>query len=263
MNKVLSLITTICLLSCTAVYSQDSVKKAAPKKVYTAVRTIAPGTKPVVATSWKKSPYGPPVPGTYRYKKMHPELAAKADSAKPKPAYITPVTAQPVATDNSLNGQYNALLKVTERWQQNQVLAFHKSVMDTINFQKRKLKETQSALATATKTIASLQGDVSSKEQTLTESQNKVNSVSFLGMPMAKGTYNVIMWGLVLVLGGSLAAVIFLSASSRREAAYRIQLHDELNTEFQAYKVKANEKEKKLARELQTERNKLDDLMGR
>lgn len=262
MNKVLSLLTTICLLSCTVVYSQDSVKRAAPKKVYTTVKPVVPGAKPAVTTPWKPKAYGPPVPGTYRYKKMHPELT-KGDSTKPKPAYIAPAATQPVVTDNSLNGQFNALLKVTEHWQQNQVLAFHKNYMDTLNTQKHKLREVQTALATATATISSLRGDVSSKDQTLSESQAKVNSVSFLGIPMGKATYNVIMWGLVLVLGGSLAAVIFLSASSRREATYRTQLHDELSNEFQAYKVKANEKEKKLARELQTERNKLDELMGR
>lgn len=88
MNKVLSVITTISLLSCAIVYGQDSVKKAAPKKAYTVVKPVAPGAKPVAVTAWKKSSYGPPVPGTYRYKKMHPELAAKTDSTKPKAATI-------------------------------------------------------------------------------------------------------------------------------------------------------------------------------
>jgi hypothetical protein len=40
-------------------------------------------------------------------------------------------------------------------------------------------------------------------------------------------------------------------------------LYNELDEEYKAYKVKSNEKEKKLARELQTERNKLDELLGR
>ena len=41
------------------------------------------------------------------------------------------------------------------------------------------------------------------------------------------------------------------------------KLYSELEDEFKAYKTKAIDKEKKLARELQTERNKLDELLGR
>jgi hypothetical protein len=71
------------------------------------------------------------------------------------------------------------------------------------------------------------------------------------------------MWGLVIGCGAVLAIVIITSAKYRHDAHYRIKLYDELSEEFHAYKAKANEKEKKLARELQTERNKLDELLGR
>jgi hypothetical protein len=71
------------------------------------------------------------------------------------------------------------------------------------------------------------------------------------------------MWGLVIAFGLALLIVILRTGGAVREAKYRTKLYDELTEEFQAYKAKANEKEKKLARELQTERNKVDELMGR
>ena len=71
------------------------------------------------------------------------------------------------------------------------------------------------------------------------------------------------MWGLVVFFGVIAFAVIARSAGYRREATYRTQLYTELEEEFKTFKTKANDKEKKLARELQTERNKLDDLLGR
>jgi hypothetical protein len=71
------------------------------------------------------------------------------------------------------------------------------------------------------------------------------------------------MWGLVIVFGLTAAIVIARSGAHSREAKYRIKLYNELDEEYKAYKVKSNEKEKKLARELQTERNKLDELLGR
>jgi len=185
--------------------------------------------------------------------------------AKQQPATTRPIQQPAVAApvDNSLNGLYNAVLKKTYYYQQDPIGAFHRAYMDTLNLERKKLREANNKLATQAKTIADLQSSVSTKDESLSQTQSKANSISFLGIPFSKATYNIMMWGLVLVLGGSLAAVIFLSASSRKEAVYRTQLHDELSGEFAAYKAKANEKEKKLARELQTERNKLDELLGR
>ena len=71
------------------------------------------------------------------------------------------------------------------------------------------------------------------------------------------------MWGLVVILVVVAVVLISRSAVYRNEAKYRTQLYTEIEEDFKNYKVKANEKEKKLARELQTERNKLDELMGK
>lgn len=231
MNKPICLITCL-LLSAVITYGQDSVKRT--------VKTTVASAKPVTIAPVK------PVLKVYT----------------PRPRF-TPLPAQPTVVDNSLNGQYNSVYKMAEHWQQGAILAFHKSFVDTLNTERRKLRDANAKLAEQAKTIADLQGTAGNKEQSLTDLQKKVNTISFLGIPMTKSAYNILMWGLVLVLGGSLAAIIFLSASARREAAYRTQLHTELTEEFAAYKAKANEKEKKLARELQTERNKLDELTGK
>jgi len=70
------------------------------------------------------------------------------------------------------------------------------------------------------------------------------------------------MWGLVIVLGTALGTVIYLSGANRHEASRRRQEYDDLILEFQSYKAKTTEREKKLGRELQTERNKVDELLG-
>jgi hypothetical protein len=223
MNKLLYLITGL-LLSAVITYGQDTVRRGTKA-------TIAP-VKPVL--------------------KVY----------TPRPA-ITQLPPVPAIIDNSLSGQYTAVYKMAERWQQAPLATLHKSYTDTINADRKKLKEANTKVTEQAKTIADLQGSAGNKEQNLTDLQKKVNSISLLGIPMTKSAYNILMWGLVLVLGGSLAAVIYLSASNKREAAYRISEHEALTAEFAAYKAKANEKEKKLARELQTERNKLDELTGK
>ena len=225
-------------------YSQDTTKK-----VVTAKPAV---TKPVV----KYNPYA----------KKYPKPAANATQT-PGAAPVTPAVQRPAATqaatDKSLRGQYQYLLTKVYNYQQPLVSALFKNYTDTLTITRRQLKEAQATLSAQAKSIDTLKKSATEKDQTLTQSNARVNEVSLLGMPITKSTYNLIMWGLVIVFGAIAAIVIARSGSHSREAKYRVKLYNELEEEFKAYKVKANEKEKKLARELQTERNKLDELLGK
>jgi hypothetical protein len=216
-------------------HAQDSVKKA-------------PVAKPAVVNPYSKYKYKPAA-GVYS--------SRVADSTK------TAIAKVAAPTDNSLNGQYQYLLTKVYFYQQPLLNAFHKSITDTLIQARQGLKASQVKLVIARKTIDSLQNSIKATAQTLTESNQKVDEVSFIGIPVTKETYNWIMWGLVLVFGATAAIVIARSGASTREATYRTQLYSELEEEYRVYKAKAVEKEKKMARELQTERNKIDELLGR
>jgi len=207
--------------------AQDSVKKVA-KPVYKPVKPRSYSTQPAATGS-----------------------------------YTTQQPVAPVNTDKSLNGQYQYLSSKVYNYQRPQLAAFYKNATDTLRTERKKVKDLQAKLAEQGKSMQTLQSDVTAKEQSLSESNAKVDAISLLGFPVSKSLYNTIMWGLVIVFGVLAAVVILQSGSARREAKYRIKLYDELDEEYKAYKVKANEKEKKLARELQTERNKVDELLGR
>jgi hypothetical protein len=198
----------------------------------------------------------------------------KPAAAQPKPvqakrvqpfrAYHRP-TAEDSALmrDKSLNGQYKYLLTKLYHYQEPFVTSLYKNLRDTMNIDRKKLQEAETKLAAQTKINKDLQSDVTEKDKSLGQSNARVNAVNFLGIYIDKSVYNLIMWGLVIVFGATAAIVIARSGSHSREARYRISLYNELDEEFKTYKAKANDKEKKLARELQTERNKVDELMGR
>jgi hypothetical protein len=221
-------------------HGQDSTKTAQPK---TTSQTIV-----------KKPAYVPAA--------VKPAVQVPTQQA-PATNQVLPAVTQPAVVDNSIRGQFAELLKKTYRYQQPALMEYNKNLMDTLNTEKRKFREAQTRLAAQAKVIANLQNNVSTKDQNLSQTQNKANEISFLGISLSKTLFSLIMWGLVLVLAVALATVIYLSGSNKHEAAYRIKLYEELDEEFKAYKVKANEKEKKLARELQTERNKVDELMSK
>ncbi|EOR92825.1 : hypothetical protein [Arcticibacter svalbardensis MN12-7] len=166
----------------------------------------------------------------------------------------------------SLTSQYNEMLSKTRTLDgyklvnPTRLTNLWRSATDSLKREQRKLRQAEAKLNTLTTSVGTLKKTLTTNEEALAASTLKLDQVSFLGMPVDKSTYNLIMWGAVLLLGIALFVSVFQSTSARKEARYRVKLFEELSTEFQTYKVKANEREKKLARELQDERNKLDDL---
>jgi len=248
MNKHLLLTITVLIAmitgSVTATFAQDTTAKKKPA-------TLKPNAIPPIVKSspaaLKNPAVTPPAPAKPTYY-AQPKATA-ADSALQK--------------DKSLNGQYQYLLSKLYHYQQPLVAALWKNMKDTLNTERRQLKEAKASLAEQGKNVESLKSDANNKEQALNESNAKRDEISLLGIPFTKATYNLVMWGLVIVFGVVAVIVIARSGAHSREAKYRIKLYEELDEEYKAFKAKANEKEKKLARELQTERNKLDELLGR
>jgi hypothetical protein len=228
-------------------YAQDTTKKAK----FTA--------RAVTYNPYTKKYYYKKTPATVTQSAGNATESATVTPTQQQPAVQQPVDSAPV--DKSLRGQYQYLLTKVYNHQP-LISALFKNYSDTLSATRRQLKEAQATLAAQTKTIDTLKAAAATKDQTLTESKAKVDEVNLLGMPLTKATYNLIMWGLVIGFGAIAAIVIARSGSHSREAKYRVKLYEELEEEYRTYKAKANEKEKKLARELQTERNKLDELLG-
>jgi len=172
-------------------------------------------------------------------------------------------------TDPSLNGQYQFMLKKSKSLygakliNPNRLSSLWKSVNDTLKKERKQLQEARQEIKAQAGNISSLKGEVTGKESSLANATASVNEIKFLGISFNKGTYNTIVWSIIIVLGIGLAFVIFQSGKLRHEAKYRTELYQEVADEFQAYKVKAKDKEMKLARELQDERNKWDEGRGR
>jgi len=233
--------------------AQDTVKKATSKPLSKpAVTATKPVTSGVPINPKTGRPYTKWGYGT-QAKTTQPQ---KADTTKP-PVALQPVT--PVVTDKSLNGQYHYLLTKVYNYQQPFIAAFWKNVRDSLNSSRQQLKAAKEKLAASDQSVSQLKSEVSASKTEL----SNADSVDFFGISFSKNGYSTLMWSLVAILGGLAAIVIFRSGSARSEATYRTKLYAELEEEFKTYKAKANEKEKKLARELQTERNKVDELMGR
>jgi hypothetical protein len=255
--------------------AQDSVKKTIVKKT-TVTKPVIPAVKPgaipinpKTGKPYSKYGYGSHAK-TYRTQQKADSIKKAAALASPihvssttvatTPPDIKPDTPlAPPRVDKSLNGQYQYLLTKVYNYQKPFVEAMWKNFTDTLKSTRNQLKESNSKITEQNKTIATLQADVAAKEQTISHT----DTISLLGIALSKSNYNIIMWGLVIVIGIIAGVVTAQSGGARKEGRYRTALYNELDEEFKTFKAKANEKEKKLARELQTERNKVDELTGR
>lgn len=104
--------------------------------------------------------------------------------------------------------------------------------------------------------IGSLKDELKQTQDDLKRVNEEKDAIRFLGMPFSKGSYKALMWGIVAIL--LLALLIFIykfrnSNATTREANKRLR---ETEKEFDAYRAKALEKEQRLGRMLQDERNK-------
>ncbi|MES2874580.1 MAG: hypothetical protein V4708_12720, partial [Bacteroidota bacterium] len=138
-----------------------------------------------------------------------------------------------------------------------------KNISDTLNKERALVNETRAKLGSNDQAVLASKTELENAKKELALSAARVDQISLLGIYVEKRTYNMIMWGLVFLLAGSMAFAFYRTNSSVKEARYRTGLYNDLSEEFQKHKINSNEKEKKLARELQTERNRIAELTAR
>ncbi len=266
----------LCVFVCSAAQAQDTTKKAEPEKK----------AEPVTQQAVSKPTVQPTTKPLYRHHSISPAVNPSATTTNPARQVAKPATQQPATPTTkdttqpdlktpadpnqlnakSLNNQYQYMLTKTFRFQQPLLAALWKNVNDTLSKVRNDAKIALAKQSTNAKLIDSLKtaaANTSKEPEASGSSSSPSDTISLLGISMSKSSYNLVMISLVVGLAIALAIVIGTTAKHKHEARHRTELYEEIEEEFKAYKAKATEKELKLARELQTERNKLDELLGR
>ncbi len=170
----------------------------------------------------------------------------------------------------SLDTQYQNIVEKANNYQEYKVINqtkiknLWKNTTDTLKAKQTKLNQLQNQLLIQKSEIDKLNKLLTEKDNNLSAALNTKDEILLLGfLPLSKSSYQTTMWGLIAILGGLSTFLIIRTKGFRSEAIYRTKLFNDLNEEFKNFKTKANDNEKKLARALQDERNKLDELYRR
>ena len=170
-----------------------------------------------------------------------------------------------LATSNFIEDEFDNLIESSNNYQGYKVVDYDALIELRDNTKrhvqdlKNELQEEQGIISSQNEEIENLENQLADTQEDLQRVNEEKDAINFLGMPFSKGSYMALMWGIVGVL--ILALLFFIyqfknSNATTKEARHRL---NETEKEFDAYRAKALEKEQRLGRMLQDEKNKAKD----
>ncbi len=155
------------------------------------------------------------------------------------------------------SGNYNNGAKRYKVIERPKLERFKKQLSDSVTSLKSKISTLNKRIDDQTSEISSLNTNLSSTQKNLENTNLEKDSMNFFGSQMSKGSYQTMMWTIAAVLLLGLLLFIFRFKNSNTLTRQAKRKLTELELDFDDYKRKALEKEQKLGRQLQDERNKL------
>jgi len=131
-----------------------------------------------------------------------------------------------------------------------------KNVLDSLNAASKKAGELNATISGHETTISSLNEKLDNATNSLSSVTEEKDSMSFLGMLVAKTTYNLILW---TIIGGLLLLFLLFVYKFRRSNTLTQEAKtalSEVEVEYEDHRRRALEREQKISRQLQDEINK-------
>jgi hypothetical protein len=135
-----------------------------------------------------------------------------------------------------------------------------KIVLDTMTAKQAAIRKSQAE-------ANNLQAELNKNIETLKAKENSMNDIVFasthirvLGIDFDKGFFAGMFGAILIIAGLVLAGVLYSMKVLKKNLNEKESLATAISTEYEEYKRKAMDKQTKLSRELQNERNKLQEL---
>ena len=163
---------------------------------------------------------------------------------------------------NPVEEDFNNLIESSNDYQgfkvvdYNELISLRNRTSQRFNKQNEEIITQQTTLENQQREVDSLRTELTNNRQELSRINEDKDSITFLGIPFSKGGYMAFMWGLVALL---VLALLFFIYRYKQSHTHTVEARNNLITtekEFDIYREKALEKEQRLGRQLQDERNK-------
>ena len=166
----------------------------------------------------------------------------------------------------TLRSQFQEILDKSESYTEYKVIKrtsltrYSRAVQDSLNARKSEIGSLKSTVADQKSQIGTLSSRITELEAQLAKSEELRESLSFLGLNLTKGTYHTLVW---VIIAGLSAFGVFAYSSfvrSNKITSKTKKEYEKLDVEYDEHKKRSHEKQIKMGRELQTERNNVEEL---
>jgi hypothetical protein len=169
----------------------------------------------------------------------------------------TSAPAQNQVFSGTIEEQFDVLLKNSFPYEnfknvRDNLPRFKKNTLDSLKSLQEQIQDQKGTIENQKANIDSLKLALSNTKEIVSQR----DSISFLGMPIEKGTYNITVWSIIIVLIILLFFFIQRYKSNIQTAKENKDAADEIREEFEQHRKKAMEREQKLKRDLQDELNR-------
>lgn len=157
-------------------------------------------------------------------------------------------------TSNS--GNYNANGISYEVVKLSNIEKIRQNVLDSLKVYNKKTAELNATIAESEATINTLNKKLEETSNNLMTVNEEKDSISFLGIMIAKGTYNFLLW---TIITGLLLLLLFFIYKFRQSNILTQEAKtglSDLEIEYEDHRRRALEREQKISRQLQDELNK-------
>ena len=163
---------------------------------------------------------------------------------------------------NSIENQFDKIYRTSTSYQVYKVISkkayqgLKVNVLDSLNSSKKIILEKERLLKEEKNTIEETKKLLSKTQLDLETANQKENSISLFGLQLSKISYNLLLWGIIILLLLGLSYFIFKFIKSNvltKEAKNNLI---NVEAEFELHRKKSLVREQKLRRQLQDEINK-------
>ena len=168
----------------------------------------------------------------------------------------------PASINGNLNQQFDYVFQKSNSFQEYKVIKkeyfalLKENSTDSVNRFKKELEQLKGNFLAYDKNLQSLKDTLATTKSSLEEVKNAQNNMNFFGISVAKSSYSMIMWGIVLALLFLSLIILFRFKNAKTIANESLRNFEKLEEDFEDFKRKSLEKEQKLGRQLQDEINK-------
>ena len=133
-------------------------------------------------------------------------------------------------------------------------------IQDSLDQKQSSIRQAKAEINNLNKELDQNKAALKAKEESMQDVMYASTHITVMGIDFDKGFFAGMIGVILLVLGLIIAVIYYSMKMMRKNLGEKVELMNAISAEYEDYKRRAMEKQTKLSRELQNERNKLQEL---